>query len=410
MAKKLNTAGAAARFAKLADTVKKEQKAVERTEIIPIDSIVINKDNIFSSNDTEESIAELAKNIEENGMLHNIVVAEIEPDKYLLISGERRTKAVKLLGRDKIKATIRSDLSELDILKMLFFANSETREYTNEEKIQIIEKYLVKLNQFESTSEKEAAKKFREYVSQAFNINERQASKLITITSELSHSLKELLYSDIIDINTAASLAQLPSKYQSYSADIINKALKRNDSDSENKKYATVLVLSFAKQVKAGISQTNTAVSKDRTSQIYHRRKLVQSEKELAQIIQKLESGSINSEQMIDLTKEKEKTEQVIEKYNRTLKELETRIEVQLQLQHSKIDQIYEDTISLMDREANFMQNESEQEIQTKKISKELKAVDIAVKRLIEICPSKELEAIQELLEQYKQEIEFSKK
>lgn len=53
-------------------------------------------------------------------MLHNIVVAEIEPDKYLLISGERRTKAVKLLGRDKIKATIRSDLSELDILKMLF--------------------------------------------------------------------------------------------------------------------------------------------------------------------------------------------------------------------------------------------------------------------------------------------------
>ena len=56
------------------------------------------------------------------------------------------------------------------------------------------------------------------------------------------------------------------------------------------------------------------------------------------------------------------------------------------------------------------MQNESVQEIQTKKISKELKAVDTAVKRLIEICPSKELEAIQELLEQYKQEIELSKK
>ena len=63
-----------------------------------------------------------------------------------------------------------------------------------------------------------------------------------------------------------------------------------------------------------------------------------------------------------------------------------------------------------MDRETNYMQNESEQEIRTKKISKELKAVDIAVKRLIEICPSKELEAIRELLEQYKQEIELSKK
>ena len=113
---------------------------------------------------------------------------------------------------------------------------------------------------------------------------------------------------------------------------------------------------------------------------------------------------------MIDLTKEKEKTEQVIEKYNGILKKLENRIEVQLQLQHSKIDQIYEDIISSMDRETNYMQNESEQEIQTKKIFRELKTVDIAVKRLIEICPSKELEAIQELLEQYKQEIEFSKK
>ena len=100
----------------------------------------------------------------------------------------------------------------------------------------------------------------------------------------------------------------------------------------------------------------------------------------------------------------------MIDKYNRTLKELENRIEVQLQLQHSKIDQIYEDTIFSMDRETNCMQNESVQEIQTKKISKELKAVDTAVKRLIEICPSKELEAIQELLEQYKQEIELSKK
>lgn len=405
MSKKLNTAGAAARFAKLADTVEKEQKAIERTEIIPIDSIVINKDNIFSSNDTEESIAELAENIEENGMLHNIVVAEIEPDRYLLISGERRTKALKLLGRDKIKATIRSNLSELDILKMLFFANSETREYTTEEKIQIIENYLVKLKQFESTSEKEAAKKFREYVSQAFNINERQASKLITITSELSYSLKEILYSDVIDINTAASLAQLPSEYQNYSADIINRALQKNDSDSQNKKYATMVVLNFAKQAKAVISQTNTAISKDRTSQIYHRRKLVQSEKDLAQVVQKLESGSINSEQMTDLTKEKEKTEQVIEKYKLTLKELENRIEVQLQLQDNKIDQIHEDVISLIDRETDHIQSGSEQEIQTKKISKELKAVDTAVKRLIKICPSEELEVIQKLLEQYKQAI-----
>ena len=124
MSKKLNTSGAAARFSKLSEAVEKEQKTVERTEIIPIDSIVMNKDNIFSSSDTDESIAALAKNIEENGLLHNIVVAETDNNKYLLISGERRTKAMKYLGRDKIKATVRRNLSEFEVLKMLFFANS----------------------------------------------------------------------------------------------------------------------------------------------------------------------------------------------------------------------------------------------------------------------------------------------
>ena len=95
MSKKLNTSGAAARFSKLSEAVEKEQKTVERTEIIPIDSIVMNKDNIFSSSDTDESIAALAKNIEENGLLHNIVVAETDNNKYLLISGERRTKEIR---------------------------------------------------------------------------------------------------------------------------------------------------------------------------------------------------------------------------------------------------------------------------------------------------------------------------
>ena len=212
MSKKLNTSGAAARFSKLSEAVEKEQKTVERTEIIPIDSIVMNKDNIFSSSDTDESIAALAKNIEENGLLHNIVVAETDNNKYLLISGERRTKAMKYLGRDKIKATVRKNLSEFEVLKMLFFANSETREYSTEEKIGIIDNFQKKLDKYENRADKEAVKRFSEYISQAFKVNERQASKLITITEELTGALKLFLFSDIIDINTAASLAQLPEE------------------------------------------------------------------------------------------------------------------------------------------------------------------------------------------------------
>ena len=135
MAKKLNNTSAVNRLKELNETIKNDNKKEEITNFIPIDSIVFNNDNVFNIDDSDESIAELAQNIEEKGLLHNIVVVETKDNKYLLISGERRTKAMKYLGRETIKATIRKDLSDLEVVKMLFFAYSETREYTIEEKI-----------------------------------------------------------------------------------------------------------------------------------------------------------------------------------------------------------------------------------------------------------------------------------
>ena len=390
MAKKLNTSNAAARFARLADAVEREQKAVERTEIIPVDSIVINQDNIFSSNDTEESIAELAKNIAENGLLHNIVVAETEPGKYLLISGERRTRAVKYLGRDKIKATIRSDLSELEILKMLFFANSETREYTTEEKIYIIGEFQEKLRHFDDTSEKEAVKKFREYVAQAFNINERQASKLISINSELTEPLKKLLYTDAIDINTAAALAQLPAEYQSYAADII----KRCDVD-------TALV--FTKQAKSIISRINSVLVKNRTARIYHSRRLEKAREELSVIANDTEEKN-SPEELAEFIRQKLCAEKSIEKYKATISQLDEAIQLETQKQHDEVKALYENIISSTGKKAD--EEETDAVLSRKIISKEVRAADNAIKRLLDISPSEELKEIQRLLEKYKDSLE----
>lgn len=390
MAKKLNTSNAAARFARLADAVEREQKAVERTEIIPVDSIVINQDNIFSSNDTEESIAELAKNIEENGLLHNIVVAETEPGKYLLISGERRTRAVKYLGRDKIKATIRSDLSELEILKMLFFANSETREYTTEEKIYIIGEFQEKLRHFDDTSEKEAVKKFREYVAQAFNINERQASKLISINSELTEPLKKLLYTDAIDINTAAALAQLPAEYQSYAADII----KSCDVD-------TALV--FTKQAKSIISRINSVLVKNRTARIYHSRRLEKAREELSVIANDTEEKN-SPEELAEFIRQKLCAEKSIEKYKATILQLDEAIQLETQKQHDEVKALYENIISSTGKKAD--KEETDAVLSRKIISKEVRAADNAIKRLLDISPSEELKEIQRLLEKYKDSLE----
>lgn len=391
MSKKLNTSGAAARFSKLSEAVEKEQKTVERTEIIPIDAIVMNKDNIFSSSDTEESIAALAKNIEENGLLHNIVVAETDNNKYLLISGERRTKAMKYLGRDKIKATVRKNLSEFEVLKMLFFANSETREYSTEEKIGIIENFQKKLDKYENRADKEAVKRFREYISQAFKVNERQASKLITITEELTGALKLFLFSDIIDINTAASLAQLPEEYQLYAASIIRDSSQDDAADS--RKTAAERASAFSKQVKSIISKTNNVLAKDRTSKKYHNERLEKALNELSDIEEGIGNGCCTLEQ-------KEEKEIVIGKYKEVISQLEKKIDDEIMKQDEKVRELFE--AFELDEIGKIEKNEDDD---GKKIEREVKKAEKAVTKLMELLPSDKLNDIKKLLDEYKREI-----
>lgn len=398
MAKKLNTEKAKGRFAALADTIQKEQEAVETTDIIPIDQIVFNEDNIFNMGDSDEGIAELAQNIKENGLLHNIVVAKIAPNKYLLISGERRTKAVKYLGGDKIRATIRNNLSELEILKMLFFANSETREYTTEEKVQIIEGFLAKIKHFEKTNEKEAAKKFKEYVAQAFNVSERQAHKLISITSELIAPLKDMLYADVIDINTAAALAQLPSDYQEYAIEIIKSA-----SDKESEKYAIEHAMEFARRAKNIISKTNTLLTKEKTSRLYYNGRLSQAKEELSRITKEIESPDVTDNQLGELTTKKLEAEKTLAKIQSNIEQIDKDIEIGTQKQNSEVKKIYDNTVFSVGKGLDDIQKDKSGKVaQSKKIAKEIQAASVAIKRLLDMSPSEELKTIQNLLEDYK--------
>ena len=398
MSKKLDTASTAARFKKLSEAVEKEQQSIERTDIIPIDAIVFNNDNIFNIDDSEDSIIELAENIKENGLLHNIVVVETEPKKYLLISGERRTRAMKYLGKDKIKATIKKNLSELEILKMLFFANSETREYTTEEKVQIIEGFQAKLQKFETTSEKEAAMKFREYVAQAFNVSERQAYRLIAITSELIAPLKELLFNDIIDINTAATLAQLPESYQQYAIDII-----KTKKDSDEMKYAIEQTMDFAKRAKNIISKTNTSLTKHRTSRMYYNSRLEQTQEQLSGLENEILSSGEDQTRSLELTQKKIKLEKTIATITANLEQLNKEIEVESQKQDNEVNKIYSNTMFSIEKGVDNISNDKSGKIaQEKKIVKEVQAIDNAVKHLLDMKPDEELKNIQTALEKYK--------
>ena len=49
--------------------------------------------------DDDESIQQRADAIERNGLLHNIVVGQREDGTFMLLSGERRGKALRLLQK-----------------------------------------------------------------------------------------------------------------------------------------------------------------------------------------------------------------------------------------------------------------------------------------------------------------------
>ena len=385
MAKKFNPTNAADRFAKLGDEAKKAKNKADRTEMIPISSIIMNEDNVFSANDTDEEIQSLAENIKENGLIHNITVAETGPDQYLLISGERRTKAMKYLGRDTIKANIKSGLSEFEILKLLFFANSETREYTTEEKIHIINDFKEKIKRF-SINDKASVSAFNSYVSEAFNIHPRQASKLISISSELSEGLKELLFSDTIDINTAAAFAQLPEDYQNYVADLIANGSQKDAKGSVQK------ALDFTKLSKNVISKSNNSLSKNKASYAYYSKRLESTREKIPPLTIMLSQEGTDEEvifkQINDLNED-------IRKYEKILKELDEEKEKMLQLQGKDIDKIFKE----------FSKNKKKSQPKpddTELISKEVQKLEASVKKLMELAPSKELEKISSLIEKYR--------
>lgn len=384
MAKKLKT-DSIDRMNKLNDLVAQDNKSREVTNLIPIAAIERNKDNFFNVGDSDESIEELAENIKENGLLHNIVVVETAPNKYLLISGERRTRAMELLGKDTIKATIKKDLSELQTLKLLFFANSETREYTIEEKINIVDRFIARIKEFENTDEKESAAKFKEYVAQAFNTGQRQAEKLISISTGLTSDLKSLLFNDTIDTNTAAALSQLPESYQHDAVNII-------EDNLPDKKYAAEQALDFAKRAKNIISKTNTALAKVRASRIYKGSRLTQAQSELAQAVD---------------DESKSKLEKDIARYDEAIKRLDQEIEFETQKQDNEVAKIFNNTMSSAKKNLDVIQKDDGEFAQAKLIARKVKEVETALKKLNQLKPTNDIVQMLTLLEHFKNELEI---
>lgn len=113
---------------------------------IMLSDIRLNPDNeVFRQDDNEEDIRTLAEDIERNGLMHNLVVLPQQEGKntvYMLISGERRYRALKHLEEKdanwntvKHCNVITSDLTDNEKKVLLYSANLQVRGGFGNEKI-----------------------------------------------------------------------------------------------------------------------------------------------------------------------------------------------------------------------------------------------------------------------------------
>ncbi len=89
----------------------------------------------------ETKIEELARTIHTHGIIQPIVVREIEEGQYELIAGERRYRAIQMLGWDEIPAIVK-DLNDTETASVALIENLQREELTPIEEAWAYEKLL----------------------------------------------------------------------------------------------------------------------------------------------------------------------------------------------------------------------------------------------------------------------------
>ena len=135
--------------------------------MIPISMIEANPDQPRTS---LGNIEELANSVREKGVLEPILVRQVAPNKYQIISGERRYRAATMAGLDEVPA-IELDVDDKEQLEIALIENIQRKDLTPFEEA---EGFLVLQQKFNYTHEKisQVIGKSRTTVTETLLIND----------------------------------------------------------------------------------------------------------------------------------------------------------------------------------------------------------------------------------------------
>ena len=120
-------------------TYTEEEKA--NAEEMDLDRIYANPDQPRKHFD-EQALKELADSIKKHGVIMPIVVNKTNGDKYMIIAGERRFRATKLAGLNKIPVIIRN-YSEREIKEISLIENLQREDLNPMEAAAAMKKLMV---------------------------------------------------------------------------------------------------------------------------------------------------------------------------------------------------------------------------------------------------------------------------
>lgn len=201
-----------------AQSVGADSKPLVNTEIsyLPIDSLIPSKKNKYAI----DNIEKLAADIEEMGLLHNLVVREADAGgKHEIISGERRYRACKLLydAGDKRFANLPCRITNngnqaMDEI-MLLAANASARELSDYEKTWQAGRLKELLLDLKASGHKFKGR-MRDVVAEMLDVSPAQMGRMEKINKALVPEAKEKFKDGEIGIVKAYELAGMDEEQQ----------------------------------------------------------------------------------------------------------------------------------------------------------------------------------------------------
>lgn len=211
----------------------------------------------------EESIAELAESIKENGIIQPIIVQR-KKDKYIIVAGERRWRAARLAGLKLVPAIIR-DLTDRQTMEQALIENLQ-REDLNPMETAFAMQNLLK--EYKITQEQLAKK---------IGVPRATVANTIRLTN-IDESLQDFIVSGDLTAGHAKALLSLKDKEeQRQVADIIMakdmsvrqaEEFVKNFSEKKESKSGSKAQKAIDPQVKLSIKEVETRLKKSLGSRV----------------------------------------------------------------------------------------------------------------------------------------------